>query len=116
MSWEQEAAFVYGGSGDASAPFLPDRLAGTGTTEDHNTTALKVGAMATLLCGDTAVRFSLRTDTGGSTQVATTDRILAANQRFDWIVTKDTAVVYVEASDGSSAYECWVWSSSSGAR
>lgn len=114
MSYEQEAAKMLAPPGGGAAPLLEDRLAGTGTTEDNNTTGLHVGAMATLLVGNVAVRVSFENATGLSTKVATTDPIIAANSRFDWLVTPETAFVYVEAADGSSAYECWVWQSSDG--
>ena len=109
-----DASFVMGGADGETFPLGPDRLAGTGTTEDSTASLMTNGRFATLLAGDTAIRFTLRGTVGVAGQVATTDRILAANQRFDWTVTDGTAGVYVEAADGSSAYEAWVWQSSPG--
>jgi hypothetical protein len=82
------------------------RLADTGTTEDVVDTALTVGEMGTLLVGAAAVRLSF----GAS--VATTDPIIPAYGRFDWRVTDGTDTPRIEAADGSSAYEAWVWTSS----
>lgn len=106
-----KAVYPTAPQGGQTFPLASDRLAGTGTTEDHNTTALNIGEMATLYVGNVAVRVSFRSATGGSTQVATTDLVVGANDRFDWLVKPQTRVVYVEAADGSSAYECWVWQS-----
>lgn len=106
-----KAAYPTAPQGGVAFPLGPDRLAGTGTTEDHNTTALNVGQFATLMVGDTAVRVSFRSATGGSGQVATTDMIIAANKDFPWLVFDATKVVYIEAADGSSAYEAWLWQS-----
>ena len=113
MSTESDLADgVYGGSGDAAFPKGPDTLVGVGAVEDSNSVVLVTESFASLLCGNTAIRFSLRSATGLAAQVAVTDRILGANQRFDWLVTGDTKVAYVEAADAASAYQAWVWSSS----
>lgn len=97
---------------DSSAPRAEQRLANTGTTESSNSTALSVGCMATLCVGATAIRVTFRTSTGLSTQVAATNRIIPAYGSYDWYVTNDTKVVYIEAADSASAYEAHVWTSS----
>lgn len=112
MSSPESALVMNGPVGGGSFPRAYDRLANTGTTEDSNAAKLPEGAMATILVGAAAVRFSLRATLAAATQVATTDPIIPAYGRFDWTVTPDTTVIYVEAADGSSAYEAWVWSSS----
>lgn len=98
--------------GGGSAPVATQRLAGTGTTESNNATALTPLALATLYNGAGSIRVSFRGSTGIAGAVATTDLLIAAYARFDWYVTPDTDIVYVEAGDAASAYECWVWSSS----
>lgn len=110
---DDEAATMYGPQGGGTFPTgsAYDRLAGT-TGEDHNTTKLTVGRMATVIVGAQAVRFNLRGTLGTSTAVATTDPILPAYGRFDWVVQPDTCVLYVESEDASTAYECWVFHSS----
>lgn len=107
---QNKAAEMRAPTGDA--PKGAQRLAGTGTTEDHNDTALTVGQMATLIVGAAAVRVVWG---AAAATVATTSLILGANQRFDWLVSALDTVVSVEAADGSAAYEAWVWNSS-GAR
>lgn len=100
----------------ASAPTADQRLAGTGTTEATNATALTSGAMATLKVGAVAVRVAFLGSAGGGSAVVATDLALSPYDRIDWIVQsgKD-AHVAIEAADGTSAYEAWVWTSS-GAR
>lgn len=105
-------ATILGPVGGGAFPRASDRLADTGTTEDSTAAKLVLGSMATILVGGEAVRFSLRGATGQASQVATTDPIIGANQMFHWTVEADTSVVYVEAADGASAYECWVYQSS----
>ena len=115
MSTEiDDASVVYAPVGGGTAPRAKQNLSGTGTTEAHNSTLMSVGAQATLLVGGAAIRFSHRAAAGASTQVATSDTLLAAGARFDWKVTPETTVVYVEAGDGSASYEAWVWQSSPG--
>lgn len=106
-----DALRVLGPAGDGAFPRKPDRLAGTGTTEDLTTTPLTVGPYATIVVGSVAVRVELNNDPTATGQVATTDVVLAANSRFDWEVELSTRYVHVEAADGTSAYECWVWQS-----
>lgn len=98
--------------GGGSAPVATQRIANTGTTEANNATALTPLSMATLQAGAASIRVSFRGATGVVGAVATTDLLIPAGGRFDWYVTPDTDIVYVEAGDGASAYECWVWSSS----
>lgn len=108
---EVQAADCRAPSG-ASVPTLDDRLAGTGATEDTNATSLTVNEMATILVGSVAVRVAFLSATGGGSSVATTDRALGPYARFDWLVTSRDCFVAVQAADGSSAYEAWVWTSS----
>lgn len=108
-----QAADVRPPSG-ASGATAAQRLAGTGATGAENTTALAGGEMATLLVGATAVR--VRWGGSSSVEADTTDPILPAYGRFDWMV--DAAAddfVSVQAADGTSSFEAWVWTSS-GAR
>ena len=108
---EYQAADVRAPAG--AAPTGPDRLNGTGTTEDHNTTVLTGGEMATLVVGENPVRVTFSGETGASAQVATTDLRLPGGFRLDWVVTTGVDdVVYVEAADENSTYELWVWTSS----
>lgn len=109
---EKKAAAVAAPIGGGDAPRAAQRLANTGTTESHNSTLLALNEMATIMVGAAAIRVSFRAATAGATQVATTDPIIPAYGRFDWLVTPLTACVYVEAADGSAAYEAHVWSSS----
>ena len=97
-----------------AAPRTDKLLAGTGTTEDVNDTALTVGAQATLQVGAGSVRVTWDNDSAGASKVGTTDLLLPAGGRFDWTVETHTRYVHVEAGDGSSAYEAWVWQSSPG--
>lgn len=107
--WSDSSAMVLAPSG--SAPRETTRLAGTGTTEATNTTKLAVGCMATLMVGpDAAIRVNFGTATAPG--CAATDLAIAAGQRFDWTVTPADCFVSIEAEDGSSAYEAWVWTSS----
>ncbi len=100
----------------ANAPTADQHLAGTGTTEATNATALTAGAMATIKVGAVAVRVKFLGSAGGGSAVAITDLALAPYDRIDWIVqTGKDAHVAIEAADGTSAYEAWAWTSS-GAR
>jgi hypothetical protein len=97
----------------SAAPTQEQRLANTGTTESTNATALTDGAMATLLVGAVAVRVAFLAATGGGSAVETTDPIIGAYQRFDWKVSGAyDDFVAIQAADGASAYEAWVWTSS----
>lgn len=109
---EHLAADVRPPSG-TSAPGADQRLAGTGTTEAATATALTDGAMATIVVGAAAIRIEFGGAAIGAGGVETTDMIIGAYQRFDWLVRGATDdFVAIEAADGSSAYEAWVWTSS----
>lgn len=95
-----------------TAPSLIDRLAGTTGEDSTAANFLPINSFATVKNGAQAIRITFSGTAGLSNQVASTDLLLEANGRFDWFVEKDTAVVYVQSSDGSTAYECWVWASS----
>lgn len=97
----------------ASGATAAQRLSGTGATGAENSTALTAGEMATLLVGATAVR--VRWGSSASVEADTTDPILAAYARFDWMVSSSDTFVSVQAADGSSSFEAHVWTSS-GAR
>lgn len=91
------------------------RLSGTGSTEDGTSTALDANTFATLLVGDTAVRVEwINSSPGGSDVNATTSVLLDAYARIDWVVTTADQHVAMEADDGSSDYEAFVWNSSPG--
>lgn len=87
----------------------PQRISGTGTTSAATTVALPTGRMATLIAGPNAIRFRLGSS---APTAAATDVYLPAGGRFDWFVVTATTWVSVEAGDGSSAFEAWVWVSS----
>lgn len=93
-----------------SAPRAEQRLANTGTTESTNATAMTAGAMATLKVGSAAIRVNFGSATAPT--VATTDLIIGAYSQFDWKVEPGSAFVSIEAADGASAYEAWLWMSS----
>lgn len=93
-------------------PFKPARLAGTGGTGAGNATALQLNAMATLLVGATAVRVRWSTTQALAEATATTDPIVPAYGRIDWLADVTTCFVACEAADGSSAFEAHVWTSS----
>lgn len=86
-------------------------LADTGTTEDETTVALSNGKLATLLVGpDAAVRVHWSSAT--SITVATTDPAIGAGRAITWTVDANSQHLAIEAADGTSAYEAWVWTSS----
>ncbi len=93
-----------------AAPNLSQQIAGTGSTAAGHTTGLTVGCMATLIVGATPV-YALWASTNAG-NVATTDVILGAYSRFDWMVEAATAFVRLEAADQSSAFTASVWTSS----
>jgi hypothetical protein len=95
-----------------AVPYKPARIAGTGGTGDSHTTALQVNAMATLLVGATAVRVRFAATEAAAEATATTDPIIPAYGRFDWLATSSTCFVGCEAADASSAFEAHVWTSS----
>ena len=112
---EMQAAAMMGpepGTAADGSPRIPQRITGSGTTEDHNDYALSIGQMATMLVGAVAIRFRLAGSAGLSTQVAATDPYLPAGARFDWLVDIDTCFVYQEADGGSGTHESHVWTSS----
>lgn len=95
------------------APKKPVYLSGTGTAEDSNITPLTGGCYATLKAGAASLRVRFLGEASVAGAVATTDLLIAANERYDWVVEpKKTDFVYVEAGDGAAAYEAWVWTSS----
>ena len=96
----------------ASAPRSEQRLAGTGTTEATNATALTVNAFASITVGAAPIRIVFRSVTGTGSNVATTNRTIGAYATYDWLVESGTDFVAIEAADGASAYEAWVWTSS----
>lgn len=85
-------------------------LANTGATESV-TTELPKGVYCTLKVGATPVRVRFSAITG-SALVGTTDVLFAAGDTYHWIVQDHSKFVAVEAADGSSAYQVWVWVSS----
>ncbi len=111
-AYESQAAFVIGPYGGVSFPTAGGYDTLAGTTAEDSTAAMPVGAMCTILVGNAAVRFNLRGTAGAANQVADTDPILAANTRYDYMVTDASTCVYVQSADGSAAYQVWVWVSS----
>lgn len=109
-----ELSMVRAPSDDDVVPAQGQLLANTGTTESHNATALTAGSQGTLQVGENAVRVSFRQNGGGAAQVATTSMRVAGGTSVNWLVTDMDKYVYVEAADGASAYEAWVWNSSFG--
>jgi len=112
MAITKSADIMLGPASAGDEPRKPKRLAGTGATEDVTDTALAVAQYATILVGAVAVRFTLSANATATGQVATTDPIIPAYGRFDWLVGNDTIHAHVEAADGTTAYEAWVWTSS----
>lgn len=109
----EQACEMLGPSAGMTEPRKPMRMAGTGATEASAATPIPAGTMGTILVGATAIRFTLRKATGlGAAQVATTDVLLPAYGRFDWMADLETRVPYIEAGDAVSAYEAWAWQSS----
>ncbi len=98
----------------ATAPYLWQRCAGTGTTADANVTALVAEQWATLLVGATAVRFGFGADEAAAiTACSATSPCLPAFARYDWVVTAGLdQFIAIEAQDGASAYEGHVYTSS----
>lgn len=114
MSMIDELSMIRAPSDNQAVPRAAQLLADTGTTEDHNATALRVGGMATLVAGAEPIRVSFRTAAGGAAQVALTSMRLAAGTSISWLCTTYDKHVYVEAADAVAAYEAWVWSSNFG--
>lgn len=107
---QQQNAYDMRAPSGTAAPLSAQRLAGTGTTEAENSTALTPDQMATIMVGAVAIRISFGSAASFST--ATTDLIIPAYGRFDWQVSSRDIYVSIEAADGSSAYEAHVWTSS----
>lgn len=107
-----EAAIVLAPVGTGSR--LGARVDGTGTTEAHNATALTKGAYATIV-SDTALFAVFRGTAGLTTQVtASSAFIIPANTFFSWLVEEGSRYIYMEAKDGSSAWDAYVWTSGQG--
>jgi hypothetical protein len=85
------------------------RLAGTGATGAENAIAMPTARYATLMVGDEDVRVRFGT---GTVEADTTDIIVKAGTEFSWYVESDCDIVSVQAADGASAFEAWVWCSS----
>lgn len=101
---------------DASEMLMntPERLAGSGTTEDVSA-QLPHGAYATLLVGATAVRVVISGVSTATGQVAQTSLRLPAGFPLNWTVVKGVSdYVHVEEDTTTAGYECWVWKSSPG--
>jgi hypothetical protein len=95
-----------------SKPRKPDIIAGSGTTEDHNATALALSKQATLIVGGVDVRIAFRSAAGlADGTVTTANTWFVAGSRFDWQVDDSSRHVYAEAKDGTSDYEVSVWHS-----
>lgn len=96
----------------SAARRVPELLADTGATESSNEGAFIVNNNVTLLVGAEPIRFVLRSEPGLATQVGSTDMYLPAGGVFTWTADHLTRYVYIEAADGASAYQAWVWKSS----
>jgi SH3-like domain-containing protein len=94
------------------APTDPNRqiLANTGTTEAVST-VLPMGQYASLKVGEVAVRVRFAKESF-SAMVSSTDVYFAAGETYHWLVQEFSQYVAVEAEDGASAYQVWVWPSS----
>ncbi len=96
----------------------PQRLAGTGTTEDSNSRRLAKDRLHDLVVGGTPgtndVRVTFRAEGGLAAQVSATDFIVPAGTVFPFLALLGrggdygSLFVYVEAADGVSTYECFV--------
>lgn len=109
MSAEKAMSTMLGSPNAGTAPRKAQRIAGTGATAAGHTTALTTGAPATLLVGAASVRFMLTETNAGTT--ASTDILLPAYGRYDWVADTGTQFARLVAGDGSSAFEAWVWTS-----
>lgn len=98
----------------ASAPTKEQRISGSGTTAVGQTTALTVGAFATLVVGEAPVRIGFgSTKALAETDADATALRIAADGRHDWDVTeRDQFVACRDATNGAVAFEAWVWTSS----
>jgi len=96
----------------------PQRLAGTGTTEDSTSRRLAKDHLHDLVVygtpGTNDVRVVFKAVGGLAAQVSTTDFVVPAGTVYPFLAVLGRAseygslFVYVEAADGSSAYECFV--------
>lgn len=116
MSNIEEVSLVRAPSDDLAAPVATQLLSGTGTTEAHNATELYVGGQGTIQVGENAIRVSFRTNSGGAAQVGTTSMRIAGGTSVNWYVDTYSKHVYIEAADGASTYEAWVWTSNFAAK
>ena len=96
----------------------PQRLSGTGTTEESTVRALAKDHIHELVCygtpGTNDVRVTFRPAGGLADQVAVTDFVVPAGTVFPFVAVLGrggdygSLFVYVEAADGSSTFECFV--------
>lgn len=98
-----------------AVPIKMQQITGSDQTGAANTTALTVGAMATLLIGANNVRARWGSTNALASAVAATDPILPAYGRFDWFVSSEDCFVGLEMASGSGTFDGYVWTSS-GAR
>lgn len=86
------------------------RLANADGSVATTSTTLQPSAAATVTVGATAVRVRFGPD--AAVTATTTDPILPAYGRIDWIADAATCFVSVLAADGATAYEAHAWTSS----
>ena len=96
----------------------PQRLAGTGTTEDSTSRRLAKDHLHDLVVGGTPgtndVRVTFRAQGGLVAQVSSTDFIVPAGTVYPFLAILGSVgdygslFVYVEAADGAATYECFV--------
>jgi len=90
------------------------RIDGTGTTEQHNAVPMRVGAYATII-SDTALWARFAGASALSTQVTAGNAFyIPADVYFSWVVQEHSKHIYVEAKDGSSDWDAFVWQSGEG--
>ena len=106
-----EGPFAFSGGATIGASHHgPQSLAGTGTTETHNARAFTKDRMHILSVGDEPIRVLFASAPALSTVVPPTGgAIIPAGAQFTFRAIAKAAHVYVEAADGSSAYEASVW-------
>ena len=93
--------------------YTPQSISGTGATEESNERAFSKDRMHLLSVGSTAVRVMFAKEKGLSNVVpASGGFIIPANQVYPFRAFESTrygsTFVYVEAADGSSAFEVTV--------
>lgn len=108
---EQQAADMRAPSGSV-APTASQELSAAGTNEAHNTTALTVGEMATLINAGVEIRVAFASAAGLAAQVGNTNLIIGPYGRLDWMVENSDKHVYTESKDGAATHEAYVWTSS----